>query len=94
MAGTARVQEIEAQSRMDVLIGQKKGDLQVATAEGAAMAKANGRAEALARERRSEPLFRRLSVEVSHTPQHALLLPRRAHNPRRRIHTAPAVMQP
>ena len=35
MAGTARVQEIEAQSRMDVLIGQKKGDLQVATAEGA-----------------------------------------------------------
>merc|ERR1719482_1084892 len=35
MAGTARVQEIEAQSRMDVLIGQKKGDLQVAKAEGA-----------------------------------------------------------
>jgi len=35
MAGAARVQEIEAQSRMDVLIGQKEGDLQVATAEAA-----------------------------------------------------------
>ena len=34
MVGSARVQEIGAKSRMDVLIGQAKGDLEVATAEG------------------------------------------------------------
>jgi len=34
MVGSARVQEIGAKSRMGVLIGQAKGDLEVATAEG------------------------------------------------------------
>merc|ERR1712151_560615 len=34
MVGSARVAEMEAQSKMDVAVGQAKGDLEVATAEG------------------------------------------------------------
>eukprot|EP00310_Coccolithus_braarudii_P022130 CAMPEP_0183355166 /NCGR_PEP_ID=MMETSP0164_2-20130417/39391_1 /TAXON_ID=221442 /ORGANISM="Coccolithus pelagicus ssp braarudi, Strain PLY182g" /LENGTH=425 /DNA_ID=CAMNT_0025528195 /DNA_START=39 /DNA_END=1316 /DNA_ORIENTATION=- len=35
MIGSARVQEMEAQSKIDVAIGQAKGDLEVASSEGA-----------------------------------------------------------
>merc|ERR1712087_325319 len=35
MVGSARVQEMEAKSKMDVAIGQAQGDLEVAQAEGA-----------------------------------------------------------
>jgi len=34
MVGSARVTEMEAKSKMDVAVGQAKGDLEVATAEG------------------------------------------------------------
>jgi len=57
MAGTARVQEIEAQSRMDVLIGQKKGDLQVAKAEG------QKQAEVIIQQMKIECDKRRVKVE-------------------------------
>merc|ERR1719284_818725 len=35
MVGQARVQEMEAKSKMDVLVTQAKGNLEIATAEGA-----------------------------------------------------------
>lgn len=57
MTGSARVQEIEAKSRMDVLIGQKTADLQVAKAEG------EREAEVVVRSMQIECDKRRVKVE-------------------------------
>ena len=64
MAGSARVQEIEVQSRMDVLIGQKQGDLQVATAEGAKEAEVIVQTMQIECDRRKVKVMEQASVEI------------------------------
>ena len=64
MAGAARVQEIEVQSRMDVLIGQKAGDLQVATAEGAKDAEVIVQTMNIECERRKVKVREQAGVEI------------------------------
>jgi len=64
MAGAARVQEIEVQSRMDVLIGQKQGDLEVATAEGAKDAEVIVRQMNIECERRKVKIMEQVGVEI------------------------------
>jgi len=64
MAGSARVQEIEVQSRMDVLIGQKQGDLQVATAEGSKEAEVIVQTMRIECERRKVKVEEQATVEI------------------------------
>lgn len=64
MAGTARVQEIEAQSRMDVLLGKKKGDLQVAQAEGEREAEVIVRTMQIESERRKVQVMESAAVTI------------------------------
>merc|ERR1719387_1639597 len=62
--GSARVQEIESKSRMDVLIGQKQGDLQVATAEGSRDAEVIVQQMNIECERRKVKVMEKATVEV------------------------------
>ena len=64
MAGAARVQEIEVQSRMDVLVGQRQGDLQVATAEGAKEAEVIVQTMSIECERRKVKVMENAGVEI------------------------------
>jgi hypothetical protein len=62
--GAARVQEIENKSRMEVLIGQRQGDLQVAEAEGARDAEVIIQRSKIACERRKVKIQEEATVEV------------------------------
>jgi len=64
MAGTARVQEIEARSRMEVMIGQAKGDLQVSTAEAAKEAEVIVKRMEIECEQRKVKVGERASVDI------------------------------